>query len=128
LIDLVIDQIHDSSLFEENKARLTWRKVSAYLCDHITDNIGREQVARYFKLHPSYVSRLFKQFSGMTFQRYFDKMRMQLAEEFLNHPDLAIEQIAQKCGYNSSSYFIRIFRKYYHTSPDKYRQSTLSKF
>ena len=40
----------------------------------------------------------------------------------LEHPDLNIGEIAFRCGFNSTGYFIKTFTQYYGTTPGIFRQ------
>ncbi len=52
--------------------------------------------------------------------------RMSLASELLIHTGAAIEEIAQTCGYGSSTGFIRAFRQKYQMTPLRFRQEKRS--
>lgn len=99
------------------------------ICDYIDRNLDqpldREIISSFFHLHPDYISHLFAQ-KGTGFVEYLHLRRMQYATDLLKGTHLPIHQIAIICGYNSSSYFIKMFRDHYKNSPGQYRQLHLS--
>ena len=59
----------------------------------------------------------------MTPIEYKNRLCVQNAEKLLLTNDLSIEEISEKMGFNSASYFRRIFRKYVGKSPREYKNS-----
>ena len=76
---------------------------------------------KYF-VNPSYLSRLFKAETGMTFSRYLTRLRMDKAAELLKQTGLKISDIALCVGYNDVSYFIQTFKKHYEMTPEQYKK------
>jgi AraC-like DNA-binding protein len=54
---------------------------------------------------------------------YLNYYRIECASYFLVSSDMTVAEIAQHCGYNDSSFFIKQFRKYKGTTPRKYRMA-----
>ena len=52
---------------------------------------------------------------------YVNYYRIECASHFLTSTDMTIAEIAQHCGYNDSSFFIKQFKKYKGTTPKRYR-------
>ena len=77
---------------------------------------------KYF-VNPSYLSRLFKAETGMTFSRYLKELRMKKAAELLQESDLKIGDVASCVGYNGVSYFIQTFKKQYSMTPEQFKNS-----
>ena len=53
--------------------------------------------------------------------------RIECASHFLTASDMTVAEIAQRCGYNDSSFFIKQFRKYKNTTPKQYRTAEQNK-
>lgn len=79
-------------------------------------------VHKYF-VNPSYLSRLFKAETGMTFSRYLKELRMKKAAELLQESNLKIGDVACCVGYNDVSYFIQTFKKQYSMTPEQFKNS-----
>lgn len=81
-------------------------------------------IAEKLNLHPSYVSRIFKEEQGMGLLEYINRYRVEQASLLLQHSDASVSQIAAQCGYTSDASFIRVFRQYRGITPGKYREET----
>lgn len=74
------------------------------------------------KLHftPTYLSKLFKKEVGMSMQLYILNLRLEFAADLLLGCSLSINEIATASGFNTTSYFIKQFKKKYGVTPRKY--------
>ena len=50
-----------------------------------------------------------------------DDLRLEKAKELLRHSELRINEIANMCGYNSSSHFMRQFKEHTGETAKEYR-------
>lgn len=105
-----------------SKSQETYLRVLQYLRDSYHTPINREYVAGIFKLHPSYLSRLFKENNGESFHTTLIRLRMEQAAFLLKHTELYIDEVADRCGYLSSSLFSATFRRHFGVSPGRFRR------
>ena len=49
-------------------------------------------------------------------------LRLYVARDLLIQSTMSVGEIAQQCGFTSTSYFIRTFRKTFGTTPGKWRR------
>lgn len=56
---------------------------------------------------------------------YIRKSRIIYASSLLKDSDVAIGDIEIKCGFESPSYFSKVFREYFGISPTLYRRNIL---
>ncbi len=96
--------------------------VIQYLSDHVNEDIGHEVLAAKYRVHPGYLSRLFKQDMGETLSEYLLRMKIQRAAELLKDGNYKVGEIAVMVGYSASSYFSIMFRKHTGYSPREYCQ------
>ena len=96
--------------------------VIRYIHDNINQNISRKEAANLVYLNEEYFSRLFKARVGLTFKDYVIKERMELAKKLLVSTNFSVGIIVSKVGYDSSSYFSKIFKEMEHMTPLDYRQ------
>lgn len=103
------------------KALRCFERMNNFIEFNFTSPITREDVAKHFGMTPTYISQLFKQFTGRPFIECLTSYRMQLAKRLLAETDTPIKNIAEECGFGNQVYFIRRFRELYGCSPGKYR-------
>lgn len=96
--------------------------VTAYLSEHYQD-ASLEQAAARVNLSPSYLSKIFKEKSGMSFSDTLLKIRMEKACEMLEDIRYKSYDIAYYIGYDNPKNFSRAFKAYYGISPMEYRKS-----
>jgi AraC-like DNA-binding protein len=106
---------------EEKKSSIT------LALNHIHQNFNRDlpidELARLAHLTPQYFSTLFKQETGFTPVDYITKLRMDKTVTLLRETDMPIQDICHEVGYSSAQYFIRVFKRYFNTSPMNFRIS-----
>lgn len=93
-----------------------------YIHDHIGEPLAIKEVARHVHLNPSYLSVLFKEEAGLNFIEYVTRLRIKKAKELLLESDLGLDIISERIGLQTTSYFIRIFKKYEEVTPKQYRE------
>ncbi|MDF2960077.1 MAG: AraC family transcriptional regulator [Paenibacillus sp.] len=86
-------------------------------------DISLESCADQLKFHPVYLSRVFKKEIGVTFIEYLTDYRVNMAKKLLETTNLKISEIAERLNYNSSTGFIRTFRKITGVTPGQYRET-----
>lgn len=69
----------------------------------------------------SHFMKLFKEFTGMSFNAYLVNYRLDLAAKQLSETNLKVIDIAENCGFHNQSYFTRAFQKKYRKTPLAYR-------
>ena len=92
--------------------------------------INRAEVAERFFIHPDYLSHIFRDWAGITFQDYVIKMRIDKAKKMLIYTDAPISNIADQAGYSNTAYFAKHFKRETGMTPKEYRHSarTLGKY
>ena len=69
-----------------------------------------------------YISRKFKQETGITFREYLQKIRIEKSCVLLAGSDLRISEIASAVGYDDIKFFNSMFKKLVMMSPREYRK------
>ncbi len=95
-----------------------------FMQNHCCENISRDDVARAVHLSPSHFSALLRRESGGSFTELLNRMRVDRAAEMLARTDKSIATIALECGFRDQSYFTRVFKRYRHTTPLRYRRDS----
>ncbi|MBE5040988.1 helix-turn-helix domain-containing protein [Ructibacterium gallinarum] len=73
-------------------------------------------------LNKVYAGRKFRLIFHQTFSQYLTEYRIQKACELLTTTNRRVGDIATLCGFNSSAYFVTIFKKYKNMTPQTYRE------
>ncbi len=90
---------------------------------HYSEDINLTDIAQNnFFLHPNYLSKILKDSTGTSFSKYLQNVRMNNAVKLMQQSNLSVSAIAQLVGYNSESYFIQIFKRYYGRTPRQYQR------
>lgn len=110
---------------EENTKALLWR-LDFYIQNHYTEPLSTKMLAQEFGLVPSYLSRLFREYKGVTPNQYIQEIRIEKSKEILIHcPSIMTKDIALMVGYTDSSYFSKVFKKSTQMYPSEYRIANL---
>lgn len=105
---------------EENEKRIN--KVYSYVQQHFTRPVKLEKIAAYIHLSPSAFCKFIKRVSGKTFSDYVNDVRIAHACRLLTETDNTISAIAYASGFESLTYFNRVFLKKKKMTPVKYRK------
>lgn len=76
----------------------------------LSEDIDEKELAKSYGISYSYFSRSFKRVTGITFKNYLNRMRINKAEQLLFQYECSVSEAASACGYNSVSYFIKVYR------------------
>lgn len=78
-------------------------------------------IAEKIGIDRTYLSKLFKSHTNMSFQEYLIKTRMKKAMEFLKD-GFNVAETANMCGYKDQFTFSRAFKKFYNISPKEMKR------
>ena len=97
-------------------------RIVQYLDERLNEDIGHDALAAKYRMHPGYLSRLFKQEMGETISEYLLRIRIERAAQLMKEGHYKIGEISTMVGYSASSYFSIMFKKYTGYSPREYCQ------
>ena len=86
-----------------------------------------ELAYQQLQFNKSYLSKKFKDVFGMTMTDYINEMRVKYAAYLLCVTEHPLSHICESVGLESLPYFNKLFKKYYHTTPAKYRKDAKQK-
>ena len=78
-------------------------------------------VAERLQIHPSYLSKIFKQETGESFSEHLIKNKMNSAKHLLKTTNQKVYEIANNLGYKDVAHFTKLFKKTFGVSPTEYR-------
>jgi AraC-like DNA-binding protein len=92
-----------------------------YINEHYMDEMSLEDAALFAGFSKYYFSRMFKQFSGISFSEYLTTKRLNVASDLLVRTNQPIREIAVSSGFGSTATFNRVFREYKNCTPSQFR-------
>ena len=93
-----------------------------YVMEHIEESNTLEVIANEVLLHKDYLSKLFKQKTGLNLNDYVTKAKMEHAKQLLSMGRYKNYEISERLGYSSPDYFCRLFKKYTRQTPLEYKR------
>lgn len=88
---------------------------------HYVENLKLDTLAEVFSYNSAYLGKLFKSSTGLSFNSYHDKVRIDKAKELLDQ-GFKIHQAAHEVGFSDVDYFREKFKKLEGISPSEYRR------
>lgn len=99
----------------------------AIVCDRLSASLDRNvalaELAALCGLSPGYLSRAFKQSTGMAPHQWVLNRRVETAKTMLRSTDAPLAQIAVDCGFADQSHLTRMFKRHVSLSPHAWRRS-----
>ena len=87
---------------------------------HITDI---EEIAAHFFISKYHLCRIFNKNLGIPLVTYLNNIKIREACRLIKRGELNLTEIAMRCGFNSSSYFCKVFKGEKGVSPTEYRKN-----
>ncbi|MFR0951209.1 MAG: helix-turn-helix transcriptional regulator [Ruminococcus callidus] len=117
----MVEKLHDDACMDYVK-RMQQRKIKQvcskpvslclnYIYSHMHEKISTEELAAEVHLHPSYLSRLFREQMGCTLHDYILDQKIQSAKRMLQFSDRSYAEIANLLAFSSQSYLTGLFQK-----------------
>ncbi|MCD8085814.1 MAG: helix-turn-helix domain-containing protein [Clostridiales bacterium] len=100
----------------------TVAQIQEYICHNLSKPLSLNDVAAVFNFSPNYLSQLFSQNGESSFVEFVTATRINTAKELMATTDLKIYEISERVGFESSSYFSKVFKKLEGVSPREYMQ------
>ncbi|MEY8357037.1 AraC family transcriptional regulator [Lachnospiraceae bacterium 54-53] len=97
-------------------------EVAEYLTCHCETGESLEELAERFFISRSYLSRIFREVTGFSVNEYRNLARVRKARELLANSRYSITEISEILGFDSVTYFERVFKKHGGVRPLTYRK------
>lgn len=109
------------------KSHIDKQKRVHQVADYIAKNYATidsvDSLARRFYMSNSYLCRIFKEVTNFTISEYINLYRIAASKEYLMNEDMSMAEIANRLGYDSLTYFERVFKKQMAVTPFQYRKT-----
>ncbi len=104
--------------------------VPAYILDvvewirtHYDRPLSVAYIAEQFGYHPTYLTNVFKKYTGYPILTYINRIRIAVSKNLLANRTLSIYEIANTCGFSDEKYFMKLFKRYEGITPTQYRKA-----
>jgi AraC-like DNA-binding protein len=111
----------DNSVSKQREYTERFLSICDYINEHCSEDLTLDDVANLSGFSKFHFSRLFKQFTNVSFYKYLNKKRIESAEKLLMDKDLTITEVALRCGFSSLSAFIRMFKIIKDCTPTEFK-------
>ena len=99
------------------------KKTIDFLSEHYAENLSLDGISKGVGITKTYLCNAFKKNTGITIVDCLNMIRVRKAAELIVYSDLSLTQVAEQCGYVSSSHFNRIFMRYVGLPPGQCRRA-----
>lgn len=93
-----------------------------YINEHINENVSLSLGANLCNMSQSQFSRTFKKETGKTFKEYVLLKKIEQAKFYIKTTDKSFSEISDFLGFEDSSYFTKLFKKYEGITPKEYKK------
>ncbi len=114
----------DINIQKRTSSTFLLKRIKQFVDENLHKPIDRQIIADEFSINANYVSQIFGQ-SNEKLSDYIVTQRMDKASYFLTMTNLTINEIAHKCGYSQTNYFITVFKSKFMCTPLEYRKKML---
>ncbi len=101
------------------ESRLTC--IIKYIRENLHESLTVEELSKKACMSPSHFHRIFKNELGLSPIGFINNERIKLAVSLLQNSERKIKDIYMECGFESRSYFNRVFKTKQHISPGEYQ-------
>ena len=95
--------------------------VFVYIEGHIREDITLNKIIDNCSISQGYLSRIFREQFQVSVTEYLHMRKIHLAKGYFYFTDDSIAEVAFRIGYNESSYFSKVFKKYEKMTVKEYR-------
>lgn len=102
-------------------------QVADYIADHYESINSIDELASRFYMSDAYLCRIFKEVTNYTISEYINLYRIAAGRILLQNERHSMTEIANLLGYDSLTYFERVFKKQMGMTPLQYRKMKLNR-
>lgn len=99
------------------------KNAEQFIDENLQGELTILSISKGTNISKSVLYKNFRSSFDCTVKEYINRKRVEKSEDLLVNSNLSIEEISQKVGFSSASYYSKIFKKYTGISPLKLRKS-----
>jgi two-component system response regulator YesN len=116
-----LDQFIKKSLFTSRYNENTKKSID-YMERNFCSRVTLGDIAKAVSVNSSYLSRLFKNDTGINAMDYLNKIRMENSARLIREGKASLKGIADEVGIQNYNHFFKLFKKYHGITPGEYKQ------
>lgn len=98
------------------------KRIVKYVDTNYYKDLKLETLAEIFNYNSAYLGKIFKNYTGVSFNTYLDKRRIDEGKKLLLEKNLKVYEVCELIGYKNIDYFHSKFKKYVGVSPLNYKK------
>lgn len=116
-------------LFQQNSINRypLLENIFLYIENHIKEDITLNTIIENCAISQGYLSRIFREQLNVSVTEYIHMKKIHLAKGYFYFTEDSIADVAFRLGYNESSYFSKVFKKYEKITVKQYKMETRKK-
>ena len=96
-------------------------KIRSFIMENLhSPELDRNRIAEYVHMNPDYLSTLFRTKFNQNLVSYITSAKIDRAKELLANTSLSLNEISERTGFSTSSYFHKQFKKTTGMTPSQY--------
>lgn len=93
-----------------------------YVSTHLDEPFIVKDIANHLRCHPDFLSRRFKQHTGVDLSAYLKQVRVDHAKRLLRNPKIDIGTASVMAGFSDRVHFSKVFRRLTGVTPGQYQR------
>ena len=123
-VDDLIESVMDTENGEQHpSAWAVVENVKDYVHEHYAEDISRQDIESSVHLNGDYLNRIFKKATGYSLVQYIQYYRILVSKRLLAEQKCTITEAGTKVGFDTPSYFAKVFKKWTNMTPNEYYNS-----
>lgn len=131
-LTLLFSILLENALFDKTPKKASYERADDikmcinYMEEHCSEKLALTQLSDLVHMSPNYFCSYFKAQTGVSAFTQLNYIRVKRAAKLLSESTDSIMNIAENCGYENVSFFIRKFKEIQGCTPSVYRKNHLS--
>ncbi len=119
VLNYILFEIIDSAAFGSNHSHVI--NIKKFIDENLSRQITLTGISDHLHLSKEYIAYIFKKEVGKTVVEYTNERKMLIAKSMIQTGELSLPSIAEHLGFESYSYFSRVFKKHFKVSPSGFK-------
>jgi len=109
--------------YSVNENYLKISPVLNYISENFPKLITLKELSEILSITPEHLCSLFKNTTGLRVFEYINNLRIKNSKELLiSNKEMQIKEISKACGFDGTSYFCSVFKRFENMSPSQFRK------